>query len=263
MDGNPLSRITGLDWFRFGQQDTVSKIFVSYRREDSRGDAGRLTDKLKAHFGDKQIFRDIEAIDPGLDFVETISNAVGSCAVLLAIIGPNWLKSADSTGQRRLDDPHDFVRLELSAALNRNIRVITVLVGGAAMPKAEELPSTLESFARRQAHELSDSRWDFDVQHLVETLEKIGIRPLAKPGSNQGFWTKTRFGFAIGGAVLFLTGVIFTKINSPTVVPAYNPPTAPISVTPTPMPSPHASLSYGGFEAIGRYPTIVQVYEPT
>jgi hypothetical protein len=122
-----------------------------------------LTDHLKLHFGDKQIFRDVEAIEAGFDFVEAINNAVSQCAVLLAIIGPNWLKVTDSQGRRRLDDSNDFVRLEIAAALHRNIRVVPVLVGGAVMPKAEDLPQGIESLARRrQAHELSDARWDFD-----------------------------------------------------------------------------------------------------
>jgi len=107
MDGTRLGRNLGFDWFPFRQHESTSKIFVSYRREDARGDAGRLTDQLKSHFGEKQIFRDVEAIEAGVDFVDAIYNAVGSCAALLAIIGPSWLKVADEAGVRRLDDPHD------------------------------------------------------------------------------------------------------------------------------------------------------------
>jgi hypothetical protein len=173
MSTHPFSNIQGL----WSQAETRSRIFVSYRRDDARGDAGRLTDKLKYHFGDKQIFRDVEAIEAGVDFVEAINSAVSQCAVLLAIIGPNWLKVTDSQGRRRLDDRNDFVRLEIAAALQRNIRVVPVLVGGVVMPKAEDLPQGLESLARRQAHELSDPRWDFDVGQLVETLERAGIKP--------------------------------------------------------------------------------------
>ncbi len=152
MSNNRFANVQGF----WGQAENGSRIFVSYRRDDARGDAGRLTDNLKLHFGDKQIFRDVEAIEAGVDFVEAINNAVSQCAVLLAIVGPNWLKATDSEGRRRLDDPNDFVRLEIAVALQRNIRVVPVLVGGAVMPKAEDLPQGLESLARRQAHELSD-----------------------------------------------------------------------------------------------------------
>jgi len=267
MNGSSWGRIPGLDWLPFSQQQPTSKIFVSYRREDARGDAGRLTDRLKQHFGDKQIFRDVEAIEAGLDFVESISSAVGACAVLLAIIGPNWLKALDASGQRRLDDPHDFVRLEVSAALNRGIRVVPVLVGGAPMPTAEQLPEPLQSLARRQAHELSDSRWDFDVQHLIETLERAGIKAMPKPEHGHGFWTRGKIGLAAAGVMIFVMAAIYSQSKSPTmegVVPAYNTPQTPLTTAP-PMP-PAASrvpLSYSGFDAIGRYPTIVQVYEPT
>ena len=267
MNGSSWGRIPGFDWLPFPQQQPTSKIFVSYRREDARGDAGRLTDRLKQHFGDKQIFRDVEAIEPGLDFVESISNAVGACAVLLAIIGPNWLKTVDAAGQRRLDDPHDFVRLEVSAALNRGIRVVPVLVGGAPMPNAEELPEPLRSLARRQAHELSDSRWDFDVQHLIETLERAGIKAAPKSDHGQGLWTRRNIGIAAAGVLIFVIAGIYSQSKAPTggtPMPVYNAPqTPPVTAPVVPPAASRVPLSYNGFDAIGRYPTIVQVYEPT
>src|SRR5215467_3661253 len=215
MNGNPSGKGFGLDWLRFHSQEPSSKIFISYRREDSRGDAGRLTDKLKSHFGEKQIFRDVEAIEAGVDFVDAINNAVGSCTALLAIIGPSWLKVADEAGVRRLDDPHDFVRLEIDAALKRGIRVIPVLVGGAAMPKPGELPAELESFARRQAHELSDSRWEYDVQHLIETLEKLGVKPVVKRRSDKFFWSKPKIAVAVGVVLLAIVGVFLSSRRTP------------------------------------------------
>lgn len=164
----------------------MSGIFISYRRQDSRGDAGRLATDLKAAFGEEQIFRDIETIEAGSDFAKAIGDAVGSCDVLLAVIGPSWLTTSDKN-RRRLDDPDDFVRLEIVAALNRGIGVIPVLVGDATMPRREDLPKPLHKLARRQAHELSDSRWAFDVQKLVTVIEKGGFkrvpqhRPEASP----------------------------------------------------------------------------------
>ena len=284
MDGARLGSL-GFDWFPFRQRESISKIFVSYRREDARGDAGRLTDKLKSHFGEKQIFRDVEAIEAGVDFVDAINNAVGSCTALLAIIGPSWLKVADEAGVRRLDDPHDFVRLEIDAALKRGIRVIPVLVGGAAMPKPGELPAELESFARRQAHELSDSRWEYDVQHLIETLEKLGVKPVVRPRGDKSFWSKPKIAVAVGLVLLAIAGAFlssrrtpFDQSNFSSVPRDLSPPelfsNAPMgSSTPnfeepvanrgTPPVVSRPNLSYAGFDAIGREAAMVQVYDPT
>jgi formylglycine-generating enzyme required for sulfatase activity len=152
-----------------------SGIFVSYRRDDSGGHAGRLYDRLTTHFGEDQIFMDIDQIEPGEDFVQVIEDAVGSCGILLALIGRSWLTSRDEAG-RRLDNPKDFVRLEIAIALNRDIRVIPVLVQGALMPRLPDLPEDLSSLSRRQALELSDLRWRHDVDQLIGTLEKTLAR---------------------------------------------------------------------------------------
>ncbi len=110
-------------------------IFLSYRREDSRADAGRLYDRLRQGFPKHHIFMDIDTLEPGVDFAEAIEKAVDSCDVLIALIGKQWLTVTDEqTGRRRLDNPKDFVRLEIQTALDRNIRVITVLVGGPRCP---------------------------------------------------------------------------------------------------------------------------------
>ena len=129
-------------------------IFISYRRQDAAGYAGRLYDRLAGHFGADRVFMDVEGIEPGLDFVDAIGRAVASCEVLIVIIGPGWL-ATDSTGKRRLDDPKDFVRIETRAALARHIRVVPVLVDKAVMPLAEELPADLAPLVRRHAVELS------------------------------------------------------------------------------------------------------------
>jgi len=148
----------------------MPKIFITYRREDSSGYVGRLHERLSAAFGAKSVFMDLEDIKPGADFADTISKAVGSCDILIVLIGKQWLTINDATGRRRIDDPLDFVRLEIATALNRNVRVIPVLVRKASMPVSEELPEPLASMARRQAHELSDDRWDFDVGQLIKAL---------------------------------------------------------------------------------------------
>jgi formylglycine-generating enzyme required for sulfatase activity len=150
----------------------MARIFLSYRRDDGSGHAGRLFDRLSQHFGRDNLFMDIDAIDPGLDFVEAIKNAVGSCDVLLVVIGRQWLTSTDSEGHRRLDNPEDFVRLEITTALERKIRVIPVLVSGAAMPHPTELPDILQPLARRQALAVGD-HFHPDVDLLIATLKTL------------------------------------------------------------------------------------------
>ncbi len=151
-------------------------IFICYRRADAEGWAGRLSDSLKAELGRINIFRDIDDIPPGVEFDTYINEAVGSCGVLIALIGPRWLTVTDKTGSRRVDDPKDFIHLEILTALKRNIRVIPALVGGMTMPDADELPEDLKPLARRQAYELSDSRWNDDCRKLTDVL-----RPIVKP----------------------------------------------------------------------------------
>jgi hypothetical protein len=147
------------------------QIFLNYRRQDSEGSTGRLYDQLIEHFDPSQIFMDVDTIEPGLDFVEVIDKAVGSCNVLLAIIGNKWLTITDETGKRRLDNPNDFVRIEIASALARDIRVIPVLVQGASMPAAEDLPDDLKPLTRRNAIELSHARFKSDVERLVHVLQ--------------------------------------------------------------------------------------------
>jgi hypothetical protein len=149
-----------------------SGIFVSYRRDDSSGHAGRLFDRLVNHFGKDRIFMDIDTIEPGEDFVTVIENAVGSCEILIAIIGRNWLSGTGGT-TGRLDNPNDFVRVEIATALRRDIRVIPVLVQRATMPKPQDLPDDLAKLSRRNAIELTDARWQTDVDQLLVVMERI------------------------------------------------------------------------------------------
>jgi ABC-type amino acid transport substrate-binding protein len=148
------------------------RIFISYRREDSAYPAGWLFDRLAVHFRGGQVFKDVDSIELGDDFVEVITRAVASCDVLLALIGPEWLTITDESGRRRLDSPDDFVRLEIEAALTRNVRVIPILIDEASMPRADELPPSLAGLVRRQALELSPNRFDFDTGRLLKVLDK-------------------------------------------------------------------------------------------
>jgi hypothetical protein len=147
------------------------RIFISYRRGETAYPAGWLFDRLVQHFGAVQIFKDVDSIELGDDFVEVITRAVGSCDVLLALIGGQWLTVTDVNGRRRIDDPDDFVRLEIQAALTRNVRIIPILVDGARMPRAEDLPAGLAGLTRRQALELSPNRFEYDTNRLLKVLD--------------------------------------------------------------------------------------------
>lgn len=159
-------------------------IFISYRREESAGHAGRIYDRLRERFGRERVFMDVSAIEPGVDFVEAIDRAVGSCTVLLVVIGRKWLDCTDAAGRRRLDDKSDFIRLEVGTALRRNIRVIPVLVQNAAMPGEADLTDDLKLLARRNAIDINDTHWDTDLAQLVETLSRVleGTGAAALPG---------------------------------------------------------------------------------
>lgn len=158
-------------------------IFISYRHDDTRHVAGRLAGDLAARFGADRIFRDIERIEPGVDFTEALNKALESCVLMLVIIGDRWLTITDAKGQRRLDDPQDWTRLEVVTALKRGIRVVPVLVEGAARPDITDLPEDLHPLVRRQTVQLADNRWKGDLQALVETLERMpGLeRAAARP----------------------------------------------------------------------------------
>ena len=145
-------------------------IFISYRREDAEGQAGRLFDDLSAHFGRDAVFMDVAGIKKGLDFRRIIDEHVASCGVLLVLIGKRWLSATDSKGKRRLDDANDFVRLETAAALSRDIPVVPVLVQDAVMPTEQDLPDVLKELAFRNGTELTHARWDSDVKLLIEDL---------------------------------------------------------------------------------------------
>lgn len=149
------------------------RVFLNYRRDDSADATGRLYDALAAHFGDDNVFMDIDTLDPGVDFAEVIDGAVNSCDVFIAVIGRAWLTAADGEGHRRLDNADDFVRMELTAALRRNARVVPVLVHDVDMPSAEELPDDLTPLTRRNAVSLSRERWSYDVSRLVRTLDTV------------------------------------------------------------------------------------------
>lgn len=159
----------------------MSGIFISYRRNDTSGYSRLLYERIAAEFGTDEVFMDVETLrEPGMDFVDAINEGISRCSVLLCLIGRGWLKR-DGDGHRRIDNSNDFVRLEVASALKRNIRVIPVVVEGAAIPGADELPDDLKLLARRQALDLSHEDWEYDVGKLVDALSRIeGLTRTAK-----------------------------------------------------------------------------------
>jgi hypothetical protein len=198
-------------------------VFISYRVQDTSGETGRLVDALKNHFEEDQVFMDIDKIEPGVDFTEVISRSLDICDVMLAIIGPNW-QGRDSNGLSRIKKPDDWVRLELSTALKRNIRVVPVLVDGATLPDVSELPEDLEGLSRRQTYEISNKRWRYDTEQLISFLQNsIGVKPKrqapntqprplppAPSGSKSGIpvWLKIVIGIFAFVGLLGIIGII-------------------------------------------------------
>ena len=158
--------------------DEGGGIFVSYRRQDSQDFAGRLYDRLADRFGADQVFMDVDTIEAGADFAEAINRAVAACTVLVAVIGPKWLTATDKRGRRRLDDPDDFVRLEIEAALAREVWVIPILVQGAIMPGREDLPESLVRLARRNALFIRHESFRSDAVRLLAAIEQMLPHPV-------------------------------------------------------------------------------------
>jgi hypothetical protein len=157
-------------------------IFLSYRRDDSGGHVGRLYDALSAHFGSSRLFVDIDHISPGQDFVQVVDDAVTRCAILLVVMGKRWAGTG-RVGKRRIDSTGDFVRLEVAGGLKRaGLRVMPVLVGGAAMLSPTDLPEDIRELARRNAIELSDTRWKEDVARLISELDRA-LGPAVTPST--------------------------------------------------------------------------------
>lgn len=159
-------------------------IFICYRREQTAGDAGRLYDRLSNYFGEDHVFMDIDSISFGRDFVAAVREALNECDILLAIIGRDWLTIKDSKDRRRIDNPDDWVRVEIETALQRDIRVVPVLIDGAKLPDPDDLAPSLRPLVRRQALELSYVNFNSEITRLIEAVdgvfrEKLGQYPAA------------------------------------------------------------------------------------
>jgi hypothetical protein len=148
----------------------MAKVFISYRREDAAGHAGRVHDRLAKELGASLLFMDVDDIPLGVNFVKALHEEVSKCSVLLAVIGPDWLNVPDRNGPRRLDNPNDFVRVEIAAALQRAIPVIPILLEGATVPSADQLPKDLQELSLRNGINVRDSSFHDDMDRLIRKL---------------------------------------------------------------------------------------------
>ena len=185
----------------------MAGVFISYRRSDSDVAAGRLADDLEEIFGREAIFRDVDTLQPGENYMTALDHALGSCAALIAMIGPRWSSITDEAGRRRLEDPTDWVRAEVRRALERDVRVIPLLIGS-TMPRDADIPADLKALLQRQALDISDRHWSQDVELLARVLERIpGIKrlPSSRKKSKSSFlnsrWIKLLLGFSVSVAV--------------------------------------------------------------
>jgi len=151
----------------------MAGIFINYRRDDAPGVAGRLFDYLALRYSRCELFMDVDAMEPGIDFAKQLEVQVSQCHAVIAVIGPRWLDARDQAGHRRLDSDNDYVRVELASALRRDIPVIPVLVDGAVMPAEDRLPDDLKPLARRHALELRHTRFNSDADAIMRALERM------------------------------------------------------------------------------------------
>lgn len=194
----------------------MSGIFISYRRSGASTVTYRLVDELKRCFGEPPIFLDVESIDPGLPFAESIQKSLSKCTIVLIVIGPRWLTMTDESDKRRIDDPEDWIRQEVRMAMAAKVRVIPVLVEGTMMLEKHELPDDISGLVALQAFILSDSQthWAFDVNRLVTKLRGIDPRlPKMETGEDSSKTDKLRFSRKVIAAWVVLVLIEITAIS--------------------------------------------------
>ena len=209
---------------------TAGKIFICYRRADSRADAGRLYDRLNSRYPNR-VFRDIASLAPGADWEQTIDTVLGSSAACVVVIGPHWLDPG-SSGERRLDDKHDIVRAEVATALERNVAVLPVLVGGAQMPSEDVLPAALKGLARRHAIAITEQDFDEGVSKLANAIDIT----LGGPTSGRGWIRRASIAAA---AVLAIAAIAVFWMRPELTLQTSKPPVEnkPTAVTTKPRPA--------------------------
>ena len=150
----------------------ATRVFISYRRDDSAAYARLVRDRLVPQFGREALFMDVDTVRAGMNFVKIIREEVAKCDVLLAVIGPKWLEAPDEEGNRRLDDQNDYVRIEIATALQRDIPVIPILLDGTRMPRAGRLPEDLKELEQRSGLEIRHTSFDSDIDRLIRELKR-------------------------------------------------------------------------------------------
>jgi hypothetical protein len=227
----------------------MTGIFVNYRRDDAPGVAGRLFDRLSTTFAQSEMFMDVDAMKPGLDFVKQLDEQVSKCNVMLAIIGPGWLNARDEKGRRRLDLPRDSVRVELASALKREIPVIPLLVNGTAMPSEDDLPDDLKPLANRHGLELRHSRFAADSDAVIRALTEI--MPAQRRYLRTAAVAAAVAAVCLLGAVFFLQGSGQRNTSTQSAAPGnaanpqlqIRPEKASPAVIPTPRPAPATTVA--------------------
>ncbi|HEX8736542.1 MAG TPA: toll/interleukin-1 receptor domain-containing protein [Pyrinomonadaceae bacterium] len=187
-------------------------IFINYRRSDSSGWTRGLHERLADGFGAHSIFYDVDDITIGENFVASVIQNLSNCRIMLTVIGPNWLNATNADGTRRLDHPDDHVRREIEMAMQRNLMIIPVLVGGAAMPSPRQLPPSIAALSTRNALSVSDSRFSDDMERLIRVIQSVcGTAPrpqqqqFTAPPRKKGFSGKS---FILGSAVALIIGIL-------------------------------------------------------
>ncbi len=153
--------------------ETSTRVFITYRRDDTAGDAGRLYDSLTRRFGDGSVFMDAEGIQPGQEFGQVIRETIEKSDVVLVLIGRRWANATDASGRRRLANPDDWVRREIEAALDLDVALVPILVHGAPMPAREELPPSIQPLAGFHAFKIGDY-WQGDIDRLADAIRRLG-----------------------------------------------------------------------------------------
>lgn len=161
--GDTVTEVTGVG-------TPTWELFIAYRRADAPGHAGRIGERLIRYFGPGQVFKDVESLSPGQDFVDVVREMLQRAFCMVVIIGPGW--AAD----QRIHDPDDLHREEIRTALERGIHIVPVLMNGATMPRKDDLPEDIQPLVRRQAVEVTDTRWDYDVGLLAQTVARALTR---------------------------------------------------------------------------------------
>lgn len=200
----------------------MPSVFISYRRNDSIEVVGRIYDRLVAKFGHGAVFRDLESIPLGSDFRTEMTSALDRCEIFIVIIGPTWIECRSANGVRRLDEPHDYVRMEIEYALERKLRIIPLLVMGASMPPPDQLPQTLRLLAFLNCIPIrTDPDFNSDVSRLIKGID---VRPKTNAKSNG----KSQSGIRAWGILLLILILLCSviAIASPAVKIAYDSQTA-------------------------------------